>query len=132
MKLKLDFISNSSSTSFVYISDSDFTEEVFMKAVGVDPNGPVGDLFREMHWEILSGLQSGETIATSDQADSLANRHEFTPDVIEKMKEAIDQGNSVYTGSLSSDGKLAESLLCMEMFEIKSDEFYINAFNNYW
>lgn len=132
MKLKLDFVSNSSSTSFVYISDNDFTEEVFMKAVGVDPNGPLGELFREMHHEIISGMQYGETIATSDQAEKLANDHEFTPDVIDRMKEAIAQGKSVYTGSLSSDGPFAESLLCMEMFEIRSDEFFINAFNNYW
>jgi hypothetical protein len=86
MKLRLDFVSNSSSTSFVYISDSDFTEEVFMKAVGVDPNGPLGGLFREMHYEVVSGMQNGETIATSDQAEHLANRHEFTPDVIDRMK----------------------------------------------
>lgn len=132
MKLKLDFVSNSSSTSFVYIPDGDFTEEAFMKAAGVDPNGPVGDLFREMHWELFSELQNGETVATAEQAGALANRHEFTPDVIERIKEAISQGKSVYTGSLSSDGPFAESLLCVEMFEITSDEFYINAFNNYW
>ena len=49
MKIKLDFVSNSSSTSFVYISDEELSEEAFLEAAGVDREGPVGDLFCEMH-----------------------------------------------------------------------------------
>jgi hypothetical protein len=48
------------------------------------------------------------------------------------MKYAIEQGKNVITSKLSSDGPLAESILCMAMFEIESDRFYINAYNNYW
>jgi len=63
---------------------------------------------------------------------SLAGTHEFTPEVVEKMKNAIEQDKKVVTSKLDSDGPLAESLLCMAMFEIESDRFYINAYNNYW
>ncbi len=69
---------------------------------------------------------------TKEAADSFTGEHEFTPDVVEKMKDAIEQGKRVVTATLSSDGPLAESLLCMAMFEIESDSFYINAYNNYW
>lgn len=133
MKVKLDFVSNSSSTSFVYISDEELSEELFLQAAGVDGDGPVGDLFRQMHYEISSALQNyGKRIATKEAADELSGTHEFTPDVIDKMKAAIEQGKIVVTSSLSSDGPFAESLLCMAMFEIESDRFYINAYNNYW
>jgi len=133
MKVKLDFVSNSSSTSFVYISDEELSEELFLQAAGVDGDGPVGDLFREMHYEISSALRNhGTKIRTKGAADELAGSHEFTPEVVEKMKDAIDQGKTVITSTLSSDGPLAESLLCMAMFEIVSDRFYINAYNNYW
>nr|WP_321482062.1 hypothetical protein [uncultured Cohaesibacter sp.] len=132
MKLKLDFISNSSSTSFVYISDRELTEEAFIKAAGVDPDGPVGSLFVQMHRELVDGLRYGRPVKTEDQAESLAGTHEFTPDVVQKMKDAVNQGRLVLTGSLSSEEALAEILLCTEMFEVNSDEFYINAFNNYW
>lgn len=133
MKIKLDFVSNSSSTSFVYISDEELSEEVFLEAAGVDRNGPVGGLFSQMHGEITSAMQRyGNQVLTKEDADSLAGSHEFTPDVVEKMKHAIENGKKVVTSQLSSDGPLAESLLCMAVFEIESDHFYINAYNHYW
>lgn len=132
MKIKLDFVSNSSSTSFVYISDIDLTEDIFLEAAGVERDGPVGDLFAQMHGELTSALRNGASVTTKDATDNLAGTHEYTPNVIQKMKEAIDQGKNVVTGALDSDGPLAESLLCMALFEIESDKFYINAYNNYW
>jgi hypothetical protein len=133
MKIKLDFVSNSSSTSFVYISDEELSEEVFLEAAGVDGDGPVGGLFRQMHSEISTAIRHyGKQVTTKEAAVSLAGTHEFTPEVVEKMKDAIEKGKNVVTSKLSSDGPLAESLLCMAMFEIESDRFYINAYNNYW
>ncbi|UXX83022.1 hypothetical protein [Roseovarius pelagicus] len=132
MKIKLDFVSNSSSTSFVYISDVELTEEAFLEAAGVERDGPVGDLFVQMHGEVKYALQRGATVTSKEAAERLSGTHEFTPEVIQRMKDAIDQGKRVSTGSLSSDGPLAESLLCMAMFEVESEAFYINAYNNYW
>jgi hypothetical protein len=133
MKIKYDFVSNSSSTSFVYISDQELSEEVFLEAAGVDRDSLVGDLFRQMHAEIITAIRDhGKQITTKEAVDSLAGSYEFTPEVIEKMKNAIEQGKNVVTSTLSSDGRLAESLLCMAMFEIESDRFYINAYNNFW
>lgn len=133
MKIKLDFVSNSSSTSFVYISDEELSEDVFLEAAGVDGDGPVGDLFRQLYSEIINAIRHyGKQVTTKEAADSFVGSHEFTPEVVEKMKDAIEQGKQVITSTLSSDGPLAESLLCMAMFEIESDRFYINAYNNYW
>ncbi|WP_282129284.1 hypothetical protein, partial [Roseobacter litoralis] len=111
MKIKLDFVSNSSSTSFVYISDTELTEDAFLEAAGVEREGPVGDLFLQMHGEVAYALRRGGTVDTKDAADQLAGTHEYTPEVIQRMKDAIDQGQKVATGTLSSDGPLAESLL---------------------
>ncbi len=133
MKIKFDFVSNSSSTSFVYISDDELSEEAFLEAAGVNGDGPVGDLFRQMHSEISSSIRNyGRPVTTKEAADDLAGTHEFTPEVIERMKKAIEEGKDVVTSTLNSDGTLAESLLCVAMFEIESDEFYINAYNNIW
>ncbi len=132
MKIRLDFVSNSSSTSFVYISDVDLTEATFLEAAGVKRDGPIGDLFVQMHGEIVHALRSGAAVVSKEAVDQLSGTSEYTPEVVQRMKDAIDQGKRVSIGSLSSDGPLAESLLCMAMFEIESNDFYINAYNNYW
>lgn len=117
----------------MYISDEELSENVFFEAVGVDRESPVADLFRQMYSEISTAIRHhGEQITTEKAADSLAGSHEFTPEVIEKIKDAIKQGKKVVTSKLNSDGSLAESLLCVTVFEIESDRFYINAYNNCW
>lgn len=133
MKVRFDFVSNSSSTSFVYISGEELTEELFLNATGVDKHSPVRHVFEQMYIEISHSISHyGKQLTTTEDVEMYAASYEFTPDVIKKMKEAIEQGKSVITSKLSSDGDLAESLMCIEMFEIESEHFYINAFNNFW
>jgi hypothetical protein len=132
VKIKLDFVTNSSSTSFVYISDRELTKAAFLQAAGVDPNGPVADIFSEMYRVLRERVASGDKISSSEEADGLAASHDFTPEVIEKVRTAVRAGKTVISGSLSSESDLAESILCMAIFEIESDSFYINAYNNYW
>jgi len=70
MKIKYDFVSNSSSTSFVYISDEELSEEVFLEAAGVDRDSPVVDLFRQMHSEISTAIRhNGKQITTKEAAE---------------------------------------------------------------
>lgn len=132
MKLKLDFISNSSSTSFVYISRGELSKEAFFEAAGVDLDSPVADIFAQMHAELESALADGDNLLTKQDIDEYAADVTLMPDVIEKMHAALAEGKNVVKASLDSDGELAESLLCVEIFEIESDEFFINAHNNYW
>lgn len=109
MKVKLDFVSNSSSTSFVYISNEELSEEAFLEAAGVEPDSPVAGLFCQMHAEITHSIAScGERLISKEEVDKFAGGHEFTADVIQRIKDAIDRGENVVTAKLSSDGRLAE------------------------
>lgn len=132
MKLKLDFVSNSSSTSFVYISDEQLTEEAFLKAAGVLPNSPVASIFVQMHTKLCRSIEHGKKLNSKHQVDDLAHKEGFTSAVLERMKNALDSGKNVVVGSLSSEEDLAEMILCTEMFQIDSDEFFINAYMSYW
>ena len=132
MKVKLDFVSNSSSTSFVYISKQELNEASFLKAVGVSPDSPVADVFAEMFKELRDAVGFSENITSETAIERYKEGYQFTPEVLERMKDAVGRGEQVVSGTFSSEGSLAEYAMCLEIFEIDSDDFYLNSFNNTW
>jgi hypothetical protein len=132
MKIKVDFVSNSSSTSFVYIAREMLSKEDFMTAAGVDADSPVASLFEDMFRQLEERLERGETLTCVTDVEELENRDRFTSDVLDRMKSAVESGLTVTVGSFSSEVNLAETILCTEIFEIESERFFINAYENYW
>lgn len=132
MKVKMDFVSNSSSTSFVYIARDMLSKQDFMAAAGVSADSPVASLFEDMFYELKERIERGETLTSVEDIDILDSRDSFTSEVIEKMKKSLEQGQTVTVGSFSSESNLAEMTLCTEIFEIESERFFINAYENYW
>ncbi|WP_412064684.1 hypothetical protein [Rhizobium sp. SYY.PMSO] len=131
MKIKMDFVSNSSSTSFIYISDQQFTKESFFEAIGASDQGPLGSFFVSMYEELDNSILNGERIVSVEQAAS-SRDFDLTPEVLARISNALVEGKQVVRGGLSSDGAIAESILCMEIFEIETDKFFINAYPSYW
>jgi hypothetical protein len=132
MKVKMDFVSNSSSTSFVYIAREMLSKQDFMAAVGVAPGSPVASLFEEMFQQLKEQIERGDTLTTVEDIDRLEDRERYTIDVLDRMKMALEKGQTVTIGSFSSEVNLAEITLCTEIFEIESERFFINAYENYW
>ena len=132
MKVKIDFVSNSSSTSFVYIAQDMLTKDDFFDAVGVSASSPAAPLFQEMFEQLKSRIESGNRLKSPEDVDALEGSREFMPEVLARMKDALEQGKIVTTGYLSSEDGMAESVLCTEILEIDSERFFINAYDNYW
>jgi hypothetical protein len=132
MKVKMDFISNSSSTSFVYIAREMLSKQDFMAAVGVDASSPVASLFEDMFNQLTESIEHGKILTSVEEIDNLDDARRFTSNVIARMKMAFDNGETVTLGSFSSEVNLAELILCTEIFEIESERFFINAYENYW
>lgn len=132
MKIKIDFISNSSSTSFVYISKEMLSKHEFMAAAGVSEDSPVASLFEDMFYELNDKIKRGKTIGSIAELEELRSSEIITDSVVCRIEKAFEQGQTVTIGSFSSEASLAELLLCTEIFEIESEGFFINAYENYW
>ena len=132
MKVKIDFVSNSSSTSFVYIAQGMLTKDDFFDAVGVSATSPAAPMFQEMFEQLRDSIDRGDRLTSTEDIDALEGTREFMPEVLTRMREAVMQGRIVKTGHLSSDAGMAEGVLCTEIFEINSERFFINAYDNYW
>lgn len=132
MKIKMDFVSNSSSTSFVYIACEMLSRDEFLAAAGVDPESPVAPLFTTMYVELKTQIDRGTVLTRAEEVDTLENRQQYMPEVLDRMKQGIADGETVTVGHFSSENNLAELTLCTEIFEIKSERFFINAYDNYW
>lgn len=132
MKVKVDFVSNSSSTSFVYIARDMLSKQDFMTAAGVGADSPVASLFEDMFQQLKEAIGRGQTLTNVEEIESLENRDRFASEVLDRMKIALERGETVTIGSFSSEENLAECTLCTEIFEIESDRFFINAYENYW
>jgi hypothetical protein len=128
----MDFVSNSSSTSFVYIAREMLSRDDFLAAAGVDPDSPVVPLFDAMFAELTTQIDRGTILTQIEEVDTLEDRQHFTSAVLDRMKQGIADGETVTVGYFSSENNLAEMTLCTEIFEIESERFFINAYDNYW
>ena len=84
-------------------------------------------------YDVLNkSIDYGKKVTDESQLIQDKKYPDFTPEVIDRAKRALVKGENVVIGRLDSDGDAEESFLCMQIFEIESNDFYINAFNNYW
>ena len=134
MKIKYDFISNSSSTSFVYISNTELTLEKFLEAAGVDNSSPLNDLFTEWYRILSTKIKNGEQISNKTELDKYIKDNSpcIADKTIKQLTKALEIDKKIIHAILSSDDGMHESFLCCEIFEIESEDFILSAYESYW
>lgn len=129
MKIKLDYVTNSSSTSYLIICDEDFSEEMFYKELGITGEGPIRDFISYLFREIDEGKEEYEVYM-----EKLGARHpfDFPKSIQDKLDLALSNGSRVYAGSISSEINNQLSYFCTSSFEVETQHIYINYVECFW
>ena len=138
MKIRTDFVTNSSSTSFVIITTGDFSRQEFLELMGINHKSPLEPLFTALYESFRESMYPANEFFSRYERDAAhidwfeMVKNQFVPEVVSRIAEARNTNKNIYIGKLSSDESLIESFFCTDSFEAENDKIYLNALDNIW
>lgn len=130
MKIRMGFITNSSSTNFLIISKEELTEDYLFKKLGFKKGGMLEPQGRELCERIMYAINGGLRYYDYETPAFEHIEKVFGPkaaDIFRKRKN-----HHTYWGYTSSDEEPIVQFFTTDSFEIEKADFYLNGRSCVW
>lgn len=132
MKIRMGYVTNSSSTNFVILSKEELTAEYLYKKLGFKKDSPLESEAMELCENILFGTQRGLRYFSFDEVNYENVKEAFGERAAEKFLKYQKKGYKGYMGYTSSGDSTFTDFFTMDSFEIENKGFYVFARNCMW
>lgn len=127
MKIRMGYITNSSSTNFLIISRKELTVEFLFKQLGFKENTYLAETGHDLCEYIVRNANMHLRYYDYESPTYENVKEVFGPKSAEKFKEKTEQGFYTYWGYTSSDDGGIEAFFTTDSFEIDNVDLYMNA-----
>ena len=130
MKIRMGFITNSSSTNFLIISKEELTEDYLFKKLGFVKGGVLEEQGRQLCNSIMDAIDGGLRYYDYDVPDYESIKKVFgekSANLYNKHKEY-----HAYWGYTGSDDSPITQFFTTDSFEIEDKDFYLNGRSCVW
>lgn len=130
MKIRMGFVTNSSSTNFLIISKKELTQDYLFKKLGFVRGGALEEQGDQLCNSIMAAINGGLRYHSCD-TPTYDTIKEVFGDKSAKIYEKKKNYN-IYWGYTSSDDSPITDFFTTDSFEIEDKDFYLNGMSCVW
>ena len=132
MKIRVGYVTNSSSTNFMIMSKNELTVEYLYKKLGFKKKSAIRQKAEELCQDIINGTCEGLRWFDFDEMNEENVREVFGEKAARIFKEKKPKGFYAYMGHTRSDEGQLTCFFTTDSFEIDEKDFYLNARDCVW